>query len=227
MAITDTFNATGAGPEAMPFKRPKPFYELWQARQGIPTYSTFHVQDMAKVELAHWGLLGVDGCFMNLEDPFIVTSIIIELKPGQKTRPIKHMFETWCYVVHGQAARPPVEQRGRRAGVSSGPTAPVRPAAQLPPTSTATWTAHKPARHPDGDQRAGDHEPLPTEEFMFENPFVFKDRFRGEKGYLQPIIRLTCARAYVRANWCKDVRDVPSRALGGARPGCQDGAPLA
>ena len=60
MATIDTFNATGAGPEAMPFKRPKPFYDLWQARQGIPTYSTFHVQDMAKVELAHWDLLGVD-----------------------------------------------------------------------------------------------------------------------------------------------------------------------
>ena len=105
MATIDTLNATGAGPEAKQFKRPKPFYDLWQARQGIPTYSTFHVQDMAKVELAHWDLLGVDGCFMNLEDPFIVTSIIIELKPGEKTRPIKHMFETWVYVMQRARAR--------------------------------------------------------------------------------------------------------------------------
>ena len=102
MAIIDNFNTSAGGPETKKFVRPKPFYEQWQDNQGIPVYSTFHVQDLAKVELARWDWVGADACFMNLEDPFLITSIIIELKPGESTKPLKHMFETWIYVVSGK-----------------------------------------------------------------------------------------------------------------------------
>ena len=47
-----------AGEAPKVFKRPPPFYDLWQDQEGIPIYKQFHVEDMNTVELGHWERFG-------------------------------------------------------------------------------------------------------------------------------------------------------------------------
>jgi quercetin dioxygenase-like cupin family protein len=205
VAIIDNFNASQGGPETQKFKRPKPFYELWQARQGIPSYTTFHVQDLAAVELAHWGLLGVDGCFMNLEDPFLISSMIIELKPGQKTKPLKHMFETWIFVIKGKG-----ETLIRQDCVKDA-VIPWQSRSLFGPPLNATYQH----RNTDSTENARilmvTNAPLTmnlyhNERYVFDNPFVFEDRYSGQQGYFNPTYEIIAQR-YVRTNMITDVRD--------------------
>lgn len=101
MIVTDNFNAKQSDPGTKVFNRPKAFFDQWQEGEGIPIYNLFHVEDMTKAELGHWERFGCDGAFVNLADPFITPSMIIEIAPGGKTKPVQHMFETWCFVVDG------------------------------------------------------------------------------------------------------------------------------
>ena len=93
----DTLNARSG--DGKKFVRPPAFYDSWQEGEGIPIYKVFHVDDLAAVKLGPWARFGAQGAFVNLADPFITTAIILEIPPGGTTKPVKHMFETWIYVV--------------------------------------------------------------------------------------------------------------------------------
>ena len=84
------------------FIRPPAFYDAWQKSEGIPIYKAYHLDDMNDVELAPWKRFGCNGAFVNLAAPFITTSIIIEIAPGAKTNMVRHMFESWRFVVKGR-----------------------------------------------------------------------------------------------------------------------------
>ena len=205
MAVVDNYNASQPTPEAKSFDRPKPFYKIKKKKQGIPAYSTFHVQDLAAVELAHWDLFGVDACFMNLEDPFLVTSIILELKPGQVTKPLKHMFETWIYVIDGKGETL-ISQDGTKDTVI-----PWQPRSLFGPPLNSTYQH----RNTDSEKTARilmvTNAPLTlnlyhNERYVFDNPFVFNERYSGEQGYFNPTYEIIAQR-YVRTNMVKDVRD--------------------
>jgi oxalate decarboxylase/phosphoglucose isomerase-like protein (cupin superfamily) len=205
MTVVDNFNPSQGSPETQKFKRPKPFYELWQAKQGIPVYSTFHVQDLARVELAHWDWMGVDACFMNLEDPFLITSIIVELKPGQSTKPLKHMFETWVFVINGKGETL-IQQEGTKDTVI-----PWQPRSLFGPPLNCTYRH----RNTDSTETARilmvTNAPLTlnlyhNERYVFDNPFVFDDRYSGQQGFFNPTYEIIAQR-YVRTNLVTDVRN--------------------
>lgn len=167
-----------------PFVRPQPFYDLWQQGEGIPIYKCFHVEDMMKVELGHWERFGAQGAFVNLADPFITTAMLLEVAPGTSTTPVRHMFETWVFVVDGQGETV-VEQEGC-------------------PPNTVGWQKRSlfgpplntRYRHINRGTRPArllmvTNAPLTlnlyhNEEFVFDNPFVFKDRYDGRNSYFHP-----------------------------------------
>ena len=95
------------------FKRPKPFYDEWQDNEGIPVYNSFHVEDLATVELKPWARYGGKAAFVNMEDPHLTAAIVIELAPGETLKPMHHMFETWCYIVSGRGATA-IQQKGHQ-----------------------------------------------------------------------------------------------------------------
>ncbi len=205
MAILDNFNASQAGATDRKFERPKPFYDLWQERQGIPTYSSFHIDDLAAVKLARWEWMGCDACFVNLEDPFLITSMIIELKPGQKTKPVRHMFETWVYVIGGKGETL-VSQDGAPDTVI-----PWQPRSLFGPPLNCTYQHHNTDSTEPARILMVTNAPLTmnlyhNERYVFENPFVFDDRYAGQQGYFNPTYEIVAQR-YVRTNMVKDVRD--------------------
>ena len=171
--------------EPKEFKRPKPFYDQWQNDEGIPIHNCFHVPDLAKVELAPWKRYGGKAAFINMEDPHLTAAIVLELAPGETLKPMKHMFETWCYIVEGRGATA-IQQKGHQDQ-----TVKWRQHTLFAPPLNTTYTH----RNVDTDKPARilmvHNAPLTMnlyhdEEFVFENDFVFKSRYRGEQGYFNP-----------------------------------------
>lgn len=183
MTVTDNFNTDDPEDGATrKFVRPKPFYEVWQQGEGIPIYKLFHVEDLMSVELGPWERFGAMGAFVNLADPYITTAMILELPPGGKTKPARHMFETWCFVVEGsgetvirQENCPPNTVRWQKRSLFG------------PPLNTEYQHVNT-----DHDRPARllmvTNAPLTlnlyhNEEYVFANNFVFKDRYNGENSF--------------------------------------------
>jgi len=162
-------------------------FETWQKGEGIPIHKTFHVEDLKSVELAPWERYGVRAAFVNLADCHITSALVIELDPGQTALPMKHMFESWCYIVDGvgQTSFEQPEQPGGRVEWQKfslfGPPLntrythknldPFRPARILMVTNAPiTFNLYH------------------NEKFVFDNPFVFEDRFRGQNDFFEPNI---------------------------------------
>lgn len=164
------------------YVRPPAYFPTWQKGEGVPIHETFHVDDLREVELAHWERFGVPGAFINLTDAFIVSSMMLELPPGGKTVPVRHMFETWVFVVggHGETI---VEQEGYPANA-----APWQPRSLFgPPLNTRYQHVNK---DPDRPARLlmVTNAPLTmnlyhNDEFVFDNDFVFDDRYQGRNSY--------------------------------------------
>ncbi len=170
---------------AKEYEKPPAFYDAWQEREGIPVYKLFHVDDLMEVELGPWERFGVQGAFVNLADPFLTTAMVLELPPGARSKPARHMFETWVFVVDG-SGETIIEQEGS-------------------PTNTVRWRKRALFGPPlntryqhinlDPDRPARllmvTNAPLTlnlyhSERYVFENPFVFDDRYKGQNSFFNP-----------------------------------------
>ncbi len=160
------------------FIRPQAFYDIWQDKEGIPIYKLFHVESLMDVELGEWNRFGCRGAFVNLADPHITTAAILEILPGGKTVSVKHIFETLIYGISG---------RGKTTVKSPG-------FAEV----SVEWGTHSlfspPLNTTYSHQNLDSSRPLRlltvsnaplilslfhNERFVFDNPVVFDDRFRG------------------------------------------------
>jgi hypothetical protein len=166
------------------FVRPKAFYDVWQEKEGIPIYKVFHVEDLARVELGNWQRFGCKGAFVNLADPHITTAAILEIPAGGRTNPAKHIFEALVYGISGRGKTvlsypeaPEVEVEWQTNSLFS------------PPLNTAyshqNLDSTKPLR-----LLMVSNAPLVlslyhNEKFVFDNPAVFDDRFRGQPDFFQ------------------------------------------
>lgn len=186
------------------YKRPPSFWTIWQKAQGIPIYNEFHVADLGAVELEMWDRFGVPAAFMNLADSFVTTGIVLEIPEGGTTKPIQHLFETWIYIVKGQGETrisqegsptqtvkwrerslfgPPLNTNYQHKNTGSGPVR-ILMVANAPLTLSLYH----------------------SEKYVFENKFVFDDRYGGEQGYFNPTFEVMGKR-YVRTNLVEDARD--------------------
>jgi quercetin dioxygenase-like cupin family protein len=191
------------------FNRPPSFYDAWQEREGIPIYKLFHVEDLANVQLGYWRRLGCDAAFVNLADPHITTATILELPPGGSTKPVKHMFEANIFGVSG---------RGRTT-IST----PGCPEVALDWSARALFSPplNSTYRHQnlDSDQPLRllmvSNAPLVlslyhNEQFVFDNSFVFGDRFDGEHDFFTRPGEYLGGRVW-RTNYVPDVREFALR----------------
>jgi len=185
------------------FKRPPPFYDQWQAREGIPIYKRFYIEDLASVELSDWQRLGCRGAFVNLADADITTAAILELPPGGETAPVKHMFEALLFVVEGHG-RTTVTYPGYPEAVAQ-----WEPRALFSPPLNTTYQHRN--LNPDKPARLlmVSNAPLVlslyhNERFVFDSPIVFEDRFKGEGDFFANPGRYLGGRLW-RTNFVPDV----------------------
>ncbi|MCZ6624018.1 MAG: ethanolamine ammonia lyase-activating protein [Deltaproteobacteria bacterium] len=164
------------------FVRPKAFYDLWQEREGIPIYKVFHVENLADVELGEWNRLGCRGAFVNLADPHITTAAILEIPPGGRTHPVKHIFEALIYGISGW---------GKTTVRSPGSTelsVEWSSHSLLSPPLNTTYSHHNLDASRPLRLLMVSNAPLVlslfhNERFVFDNPVVFDDRFHGQPDF--------------------------------------------
>jgi hypothetical protein len=93
----------------------------WAAQEGVPIVEDFGV-DLIEVPTTPWRRLGVDGAIVNLKGRGDFVSIfVLDLAPGAKTSPQRHLYEEVVYVLAGYGSTSVELSDGRRHSFEWGP----------------------------------------------------------------------------------------------------------
>jgi quercetin dioxygenase-like cupin family protein len=160
----------------------EPYYD-WQIEEGLPVVTGLVVGDLNEVPLAPWERMGGQGAFINMgTKPGSYTSgYLCEIPAGGALQPAAHMFDQFIYIVSGRGATT-VWNPGQ-------------------PKQMVEWkdgsflaipmNAHH--QHFNGSNepaRLLSYHDMPTimnifrnDRFIFDNPFVFSERFTGQDDF--------------------------------------------
>ncbi|MBX9738936.1 MAG: hypothetical protein K2X62_02625 [Beijerinckiaceae bacterium] len=96
-------------------------YLDWTAGEGIPTHEDFGI-DILAAETARWDRFDARGAFIHAKGrgDFCAT-FALELPPGGRTSPQKHLFEEVVYVLEGHGSTSIEAADGRRHSFEWGP----------------------------------------------------------------------------------------------------------
>jgi oxalate decarboxylase/phosphoglucose isomerase-like protein (cupin superfamily) len=183
---------------------PKSAYDLWQEAEGVPIHRGYYVEDLYTVEVGPWARFGASGALVNLALQTEDDAWVLEVRPGGQTNPVHHLFECQTYVLSGRgSARVWVEGQEPRTfefGKGSLFALPLNASYQYfnasgrePVRMFAVTSAPKMInliRNPD---------------FLFDNPYVFADRFDGRLDYFSDPGREIGKRTW-KTNFVPDVR---------------------
>src|SRR5260221_11798147 len=96
-------------------------YAAWAANEGVPVIEDFGV-DLLKVPTAPWRRFGIDGALVHLKGRGDFVSIfVLELAPGAKSAPQKHLFEEVVYVLSAHGNTTIETSDGRKHSFEWGP----------------------------------------------------------------------------------------------------------
>src|SRR5918993_3483241 len=160
---------------------PETTYSKWQRDEGIPIYKNYWA-DLYALELGPWERKGCLGAFVNLSGQESLDAYVAEIPPGKESKPERHMFEKGIYILSGHGSTtvwydgmPKHTFEWQEGSLFS------------PPLNC--WHQHFNGRG-DAPVRylAVTTAPLVinlfhSKEFVYENPFMFRDRYRPEKEY--------------------------------------------
>lgn len=156
-------------------------YEKWQATEGIRSHKGF-AADLNTLKVDPWPRKAARGAFINLADQESLDAYVLEIPPGSKTAPQRHMFEEAIYVLSGRGATTvwydglPKRTFEWQAG-----------SLFSPPLNA--WYEHyngagdMPARYVAVTSAPHMINLFHDTEYIFNNPYVFANRFRGEENY--------------------------------------------
>ena len=96
-------------------------YGDWVADEGVPVVEDLGV-DLKAVETADWPRYDTDGAIVHLKGRGDFVSIfVIDLPPGKKTAPQKHLIEEVVYVISGHGSTTIETSDGRKHSFEWGP----------------------------------------------------------------------------------------------------------
>lgn len=158
-------------------------YDKWQQSEGIPIVRGFHINDLKQVEVVPWKRRGGLGTYINLEGTGGTNdAFVTEIPGGGSLKPEKYLFEELIYVLSGRGATTIWNEGGPKQ------TFEWQAGSLFSPPLNA-WRQHFNGQ---GDQpaRLFSVTTAPTVinlfhnlDFVFNNPFVFNDRYAGDEGY--------------------------------------------
>jgi mannose-6-phosphate isomerase-like protein (cupin superfamily) len=160
-------------------------YEQWMRSEGIPIVRTFGgVEDTRLVERAPWPRMGGNGAFIvmqGLQESGFTGMYVVEIPAQGALNPERHVYEELMYVLQGRGTTEVWQEGGPKKTFEWGPGSLFAPplntwhrlysVSSEPAILLGVTTA----------QLVMDlyHNPR----FVFENPFVFTDRYAAEPDY--------------------------------------------
>jgi len=168
--------------EAEAYKSP---YERWKEDQGIPTLTGYYVPNCYTQELVPWKERGGSGIFVNLEGTGgFNDTYLFELAPTESSKPIRHIYDELVFILKGQGTttvwvdgKPKQTFEWRERSYFAIPPNAFYQHHNLSGTDPARYVAMTAA------PRVIDT--FKDLDFVFNNPWVFDERFNGEDGYFK------------------------------------------
>jgi len=182
---------TSAGP--LSTARPsgaQSLYERWKEAEGLRTIRGFFVKNVLDAELTPWTSRGGSAAFINLAgSEGINDSFIHELGPKESSTPIKHVYDETIYILRGRGATTVWLDEGKKQTFEWQTSSLFA----IPPNA---WYQHfnlsgtEPARYYGMTSAPLLMDAMRSLDFVFNNPYVFADRFNGEDDYFKQTERV-------------------------------------
>jgi mannose-6-phosphate isomerase-like protein (cupin superfamily) len=183
-------------------------YRAWLAREGVKIIDEYAFEDLATVELGPWERKGGRGAVINIPYPMLINdSHLVEIAPGGKSEPEKHLYEEIVYIVSGRGATSvwvgdgPKQnfewKKGSMFAIPLNATYQIFNASGTEPARYLSVTTAPPMMRLFNDER-----------FIFENDFAFTKRYGGEGEYFSGQGKLYSGRVWDSA-FLPNVPDMP------------------
>src|SRR5213594_1222592 len=184
-------------PEKQPALVRIDMYEEWRKREGVPLVGGVYIKEMKAVELGPWPRKGDDEADEH----------IVELSPGSYTAPLRHMYTEALYVVSGHGSTSVWRDEHAKQTFEWGPGSYF----VLP---TNAWhqffnaSLSQPARWFSVTDLPQLLRQWASEDFVFNNPYDFNDRYAGEPDYFTAEAKLYKGRVW-ETNFIPDIKKLP------------------
>ena len=180
-------------------------YEVFQEKEGIPSVDGFFVEDLMDVEVKPWARMGVLGSYFNLGEQQENDAYICEIPAGSETEPQHHIFETLVYIHKGRGATT-VWFEGDAKQTFEWSAGAIF-AIPLNVSYQHFNVSNEPVRFFAGTNAPHVINLFHNEDFIFRNPFQFRDRFRPDREFFNENKNLTI-RSW-ESNLVPDVNEFP------------------
>jgi len=158
-------------------------YAMWVEKEGLPITRGFHIADLNDVAVVPWKRKGGSGAYICLEGTGGTNdAYVVEIPPGGSLLPEKYLFEELTYVLSGRGATTIWNEGGKKQTFEW-------QAGSLFSPPLNSWRQHfngqgnQPARLLTVTNAPMIIDLFHNPDFIFNNPYVFDDRFAGEDGY--------------------------------------------
>ena len=196
-------------PEQQPALTRIDVYDEWRHREGPPLVGGVYHRDMNEIEVGPWARKGdgVRGALSYLDGDEEGDEHIVELPPGGSTAPLKHMYTEATYVLSGRGSTTVWLENGAKQTFEWGPGSyfvlPTNAWHQVFNASmsqSARWFSVTDL--PELLRVWG------SEDFVFNNPYEFRDRYTGEAEYFSAEAKLWKGRVW-ETNFIPDIKKLP------------------
>ena len=195
------------------FKRQDTPWESFQDEEGIPVFKGVGIRDVRELPRADWERVGGKASFVQLIGTNNDTGMfVVEVPAGGSLKPQKHMYEERYVVIEGTGTTE-VWKEGSTARSSfdwqpwTAFSVPLNAWFQIENTGTS------PAILIAANAAPRVMNMFASKEFIFENPFVFNDRFGGNlEDYWRPNLEVqpqpVRGRAMITSNLIPDIANI-------------------
>jgi quercetin dioxygenase-like cupin family protein len=159
-------------------------YKKWQEKEGIPVYTGCFIEDTITLPLEDWHRLGGKGAYLNLGGGEESDGYIAEIPPKEALNVEHHLFEEIIYILRGKGATSIWQNGGPKQTFEW-------QAGSLFAIPLNAWHQHfngsseEPVRFLAYTNLIYTLNYYHSEDFIFNNPFTFLDRFNGDGDYFQ------------------------------------------
>jgi quercetin dioxygenase-like cupin family protein len=200
---------TQLDPEKQPALMRVDMYEAWRSREGAPLVGGVYIRDVKQVPVGPWPRKGdgVNGALCYLDGDDESDEHIVELSPGGFTAPLRHMYTEAIYVLTGHGSTSVWRDKEAKQTFEWGPGSYF----VLP---TNAWhqffngSLSRSARWFSVTDLPQLLRQWASEDFIFNNPYDFQDRYRGEPDYFSAEAKLYRGRVW-ETNFIPDIKKLP------------------
>src|SRR5438309_3127803 len=179
-------------------------YQDWRRKEGAPLVGGIYIKDMKTVEVGPWPRKGVNGALLYLDGDDEMDEHLVEIPPGGKTIPEHHMYDEAIYVVKGRGTANVWYDENKKQTFEWGEGSFFC----LPTNITYQFfnvSGTEPARYFSVTNAPAMFRQFHTEEFVFNCPFAFYDRYGADEDYFSGEGKLYRGRLW-ETNFVSDIR---------------------